>query len=116
MNDLLMVIQRAAKRSPGPAAERSLAQARAFRAVCRSVDIPPPADRPGLLRVAPEELWCKSCGGEGAYTTWTVDKTSQYRARPGRPPQRPAVCMRCGGSRLVRVVECLAPGEFYVRG
>lgn len=95
MLDIASAIARAASRRPCPAAERSLAQARALRlrASCQDVPLPEPTDRPGLLRISPHEKWCQLCGetiGEQGY------------------------CHRCGSRHGRPASMILRPDEYYI--
>lgn len=87
-SDLAAIIARAAARHPGPAAARSLEQARHLQEVViarrRSADaipLPAPSVRPGPLRIGPDETWCLRCG-ETHNSTGYCHRCGSQRGRP----------------------------------
>ena len=96
MPDIAAVVRRAAQRVPGPVAERSLAQAQTIIARLRNSEALPlsaPEPTRGLLRVARDERWCRSCG-----------ETISVHGN----------CHRCGGNKCVPVAAILRSDEYYV--
>jgi hypothetical protein len=97
MSDLAAVVRRAAARVPGPVATRSLEHVQRFtlNASRFAIDVAltDPDPTLGLLRVAPDETWCRRCGE-------TVNTTG--------------FCHRCGSQRGRPAIEILRPDEYYI--
>jgi hypothetical protein len=92
-------IERAARRTPSPAALNSLAQIPNISV--DDVPLPEPARRPGPLRIAPGELWCARC--YESFTQWA-----------GRRGDEKSACPRCGGRKSIEAVAVLRPDEYNI--
>ena len=95
MIDFSDALRRAAQRVPGPAAERSLAQAAPFRLMAdyHDVPLPEPGGAAGPVRIGPAERWCLRCGETSNNTGF---------------------CHRCGSKHCRPAADVLRPDEYYI--